>query len=348
VLSAEAYSKEGLNPNFVLADELHAMPNRDLFDVMSLAMGARKSATLVSITTAGQKQDNSGRDSIAYELYQYGQRCARGEVEDDSFFMAWWESDGDHRDPQTWREANPGFGDLNLQSDFESAVRRTPEAEFRTKRCNQWVNSQTSWLPSGAWESCTGDALISETDDIIIGFDGSFSGDSTVLVAAAIPKEGEPVRVNMIKAWEKDFNIHDDDWRVDIGEVEHAILEYCRTHPNVKEVACDPFRWQRSMEVLQEKGVPILEFHSTSPRRMVSACQKTYDAVVENRLVHDGDPTLARHIDNAVTKIDNLGLRIVKDQRNSPRKIDAAVAAVIAIDRALTIREAQPTPQFFA
>lgn len=347
VLSAEAYSKEGLNPNFVLADELHAQPNRELFDVMSLAMGARKSATLVAITTAGQKQDNSGRDSIAFELYNYGKKVSRGEVEDSSFFMAWWESDGDHRDPETWREANPGYDDFNTPADFESAVRRTPEAAFRTKRCNQWVNTQTSWLPSGAWDDCAGEPNITPADDIIIGFDGSFSGDSTVLIAAAVPKEGEPVRVQMIKAWEKDPNIHDEDWRVNISDVEQTILDFCQRHPNVKEVACDPFRWQRSMEVLQEKGVPILEFHSTSPRRMVSASQKTYDAVVEKRLIHDGDPTLARHIDNAVTKIDNLGLRIVKDQRNSPRKIDAAVAAVIAIDRALTLREQEPTPQFF-
>jgi phage terminase large subunit-like protein len=64
-------------------------------------------------------------------------------------------------------------------------------------------------------------------------------------------------------------------------------------------------------------------------------------------LEHDGDGLLARHISNAVTKIDNLGVRIVKDQRNSPRKIDAAVAAVIAVDRALTGRIEPVVPQFF-
>lgn len=350
VLSAEAGAAEGLNASSIWFDELHAQPNRKMFDVMSLSMAARgRKAHMVSITTAGVRTDSTGRDSVCYDLYQYGQKVARKELEDESFWMAWWEAPEElsHKDPETWKLANPGFGDLNSAEDFESAVKRTPEAEFRTKRTNFWAASQTSWLPTGAWEECAGDAVISETDHIILGFDGSFSGDASVIVAATIPKDDEPVKVNLVKAWEKDLTIHDDNWRVDIAEVEQAILDYCQSHPNVKEVACDPFRWQRSMEVLQDKGVPIVEYPSTSARRMVPACAKFYDAVVEKRIVHDGDGLLARHIGNAVTKIDNLGVRIVKDQRNSPRKIDGAVAAVLCVDRALTGRLEEVIPQFF-
>jgi len=137
VLSAESYSKEGLSPTSVWADELHAHPNRDLFDTMSLAMGARgNKAHLVSITTAGRKSDSTGQDSIAYTLYQYGKRIASKEVEDKRFFMAWWEApqEADHRDPKVWELASPGFGDICSAEDYESAVRRTPEAEFKTKR----------------------------------------------------------------------------------------------------------------------------------------------------------------------------------------------------------------------
>lgn len=348
VLSAESFSKEGLNPHFVLFDELHAQKNRELFDVMSLAMGARGNlATLVAITTAGVKADSTGRDGIAYSLYQYGQKIARGEIDDPSFFMSWWESDGDHKAEETWDDANPGYGDLNDPADFSSAVKRTTEAEFRTKRCNQWVSSQLSWLPNGAWEECQEDFVVGADDEIILGFDGSFSGDASVIVGAVIPKEEEPVKVFLVKAWEKDLTIHDENWRVDIAEVEQTIIDFCREHPNVKEIACDPFRWQRSMQVLEDMGLPIVEWPSTSVRRMVPACAKFYDAVVEHRLVHDGNPILARHLDNAVTKIDNLGPRIVKENRNSPRKIDAAVAAVLAVDRATVARMEEVVPQFY-
>lgn len=348
VLSAEAYSKEGLNPHFVMFDELHAQPNRELFDVMSLAMGARGNlATLVAITTAGTKADNTGRDSIAYSLYNYGKQIVSGEIEDDSFFMAWWEAEGDHKSEEVWRSANPGFGDLNDEADFKSAVRRTPEAEFRTKRCNQWVSSQIAWLPNGAWDACASDITISPDDEIILGFDGSFSGDASVIVGCTIPKdEDDTPRVFMVKSWEKQDQ-DDDDWRVDIQDVEQTIMDFCRTHPNVREIACDPFRWQRSMEIIESAGFPIVEWPSTSARRMVPACAKFYDAVVEQRIVHDADPTLARHLENAVTKVDALGPRIVKEKRNSPRKIDGAVAAVIAYDRATVGRIEQVVPQFF-
>jgi phage terminase large subunit-like protein len=80
---------------------------------------------------------------------------------------------------------------------------------------------------------------------------------------------------------------------------------------------------------------------------MVPACAKFKDALNENNLVHDGNPVLARHLRNAVIKTDNLGPRIVKENRASPRKIDAAVAAVIAVDRALTGRMEELVPAFF-
>jgi phage terminase large subunit-like protein len=348
VMSADAFSAEGLNPSRVILDELHAQPNRELFDVMSLAMGNRgKIGQVVAITTAGVKSDASGQDSIAYSLYNYGKRVATGEIDDPAFFMAWWEAapEADHRNPTTWQSANPGFDDIVSAADFESAVKRTPEAEFRTKRLNQWVSSQMSWLPSGVWESLAEAQPLDPDAEYILGFDGSFSGDTTVIVGCTIPNEDKPAHIFLVKAWEKPVEA-DDSWRVDIQDAEFEIAKFCAAY-KVREVACDPFRWQRSMEVLQDQGIPIVEYPSTSARRMVASCARFYDAVTEGRLTHDGDPLVARHFTNAVIKIDNLGPRIVKENRNSNRRIDAAVAAVIAYDRASAKMETQVVPEFF-
>jgi phage terminase large subunit-like protein len=348
VMSAESWAAEGLNPSRVILDELHAQPNRELFDVMSLAMGNRgKIGQVVAITTAGVKSDASGQDSIAYSLYNYGKRVATGEIDDPAFFMAWWEAapEADHREPTTWQAANPGFDDIVSAADFESAVRRTPEAEFRTKRLNQWVSSQMSWLPSGVWESLAEPQPLDVDAEYILGFDGSFSGDTTVIVGCTIPTEDKPAHIFLVKAWEKPVEA-DDSWRVDIQDAEFEIAKFCAAY-KVREVACDPFRWQRSMEVLQDQGIPIVEYPSTSARRMVASCARFYDAVTEGRLSHDGDPLVARHFTNAVIKIDNLGPRIVKENRNSNRRIDAAVAAVIAYDRASAKMETQVVPEFF-
>jgi phage terminase large subunit-like protein len=348
VMSAESWAAEGLNPSRVIIDELHAQPNRELFDVMSLAMGNRgKIGQLVAITTAGVKADSTGQDSIAYSLYNYGKRVSTGEIDDPNFFMAWWEAapEADHRNPETWESANPGFDDIVSKADFESAVKRTPEAEFRTKRLNQWVSSQMSWLPSGVWESLAEPQPLDPDAEYILGFDGSFSGDTTVIVGCSIPTEDKPAHIFLVKAWEKPVDA-DDLWRVDIQDAEFEIAKFCGRF-KVREVACDPFRWQRSMEVLQDQGIPIVEYPSTSARRMVQSCARFFDAVTEARLTHDGDPLVARHFTNAVIKIDNLGPRIVKENRNSNRRIDAAVAAVIAYDRASAKIDLQVVPEFF-
>lgn len=346
VLSSEAFTKEGLSPTLVVYDELHAAPNRELFDVMTLGMGARREPLLLAITTAGVKTDNTGQDSVAYSLYQYGQKVARGEVDDPSFFMSWWESptESNHRDPEVWKLANPAFGDLNSVEDFESAVKRTPEAEFRTKRTNAWVSSQTAWLPNNAWESRFIKKEIDKDVPVILGFDGSFSGDASVIVGVTIE---EVPHVFLVEAWEKQPE-DTDDWRVDSLEVENSIIQAC-SRMNVKEIACDPFRWQRTMQVLQDAGLPIVEWPSTSASRMIPACSKFYDAVVSEKLTNDGNPLLTRHISNAVVKVDRLGPRIVKEHRGSPRKIDGAVASIIAFDRATVSRSESVTlvPQFF-
>jgi phage terminase large subunit-like protein len=180
-------------------------------------------------------------------------------------------------------------------------------------------------------------APVQDRTPVVLGFDGSFSGDTTAIVGVTI--EDTP-RVWLVDLWEKQPGDRDD-WRVDIGGVEARILETCG-RLNVVEVACDPYRWQRSMEALAEAGVPITEYPSSSPARMVPATAKFFDAVVSGEVSHDHSPALARHLANCVIKTDQKGPRVVKEHRGSPRKIDAAVAALIAFDRATHRREAEP------
>jgi phage terminase large subunit-like protein len=291
----------------------------------------------------------TGQDSIAYSLYQYGKRVSTGEIDDPTFFMSWWEAEpeADHRLETTWESANPGYNDLVSKDDFASAVNRTPEPEFRTKRLNQWVSSLNAWLPTGKWEQLDADIELDPDQPVIVGFDGSFNGDCTALAYCTIPKEDELPHVGLIRVWEKQPE-DTDDWRVSTSEVEDEIIQFCQKY-NVREIACDPFRWQRTMEAMQDLGLPVVEYNSSSPSRMVPACSKLYQAVTESQLTHDGNPTLTRHLSNTVIKVDRLGPRIVKEHRGSPRKIDAAVAAVIAFDRATVgrVESEELTPQFF-
>ena len=351
VLSAEAYSKEGLNPSAVIFDELHAQPNRELFDVMSLAQGSRgRLSTLIGITTAGVRSDATGNDSIAYSLYNYGKKIATGELEDDSFFLAWWQApeNADHRDPKTWEMANPGYGDICSPEDFVSAVKRTPEAEFRIKRCNQWVNAKNAWLPAGAWDELEEGFELLPTDEYVLGFDGSWKNDSTALVAVILPREEDDVfRAYRVAHWEKDFTLDDDSWIVDKQEVSKTVIDYFLANPNCREIVCDPAFWQDEMFQWADAGMTVVEYPNTISRT-VPATAKLYEAIMNQRLKHNGDAALARHLENCILKVDsNRGARITKDYRNPKLKIDLAIALLMAYDRATARMEDELVPQVF-
>ena len=329
-LSSDAFSKEGLNPTLVCFDELHAQPNRELFDVMSLAMGARIEPMLVAITTAGVKSDSSGRDSICFSLYEYGKRIALGEVDDPSFFFAWWEAnnDGDYRDPNAWKEANPGFDDIVAADDFASAILRTPEAEFKTKRLNIWTSTSDTWLPHGAWDVLSNPREIPDGTDVVLGFDGSFNGDCTAIVAVSVE---EVPHIMPVAVWEKPDEA-DASWQIPVLEVEDAIRA-AATRWQVLEIACDPYRWARTFQVLDDEGLPVVTFPQTASR-MTPATTRFFESVVNSTLTHNGDARLARHIANAQLRTDNRGSRLAKEAKGSKRRIDLAVSSVMALERA--------------
>lgn len=331
VLSSEAFTKEGLNPTEIIYDELHAAPTDELYNVMAEAQGARIDPLFIIITTAGVKSDQTGQDSICYRRYQYGMKVASGEIVDPTFFMAWYGApeEDDYRLTATHMRANPGYGDLIDPEDFTSVLSKVSEADFRTKRLNQWVNTARSWLPQGSWKLCFENdrpSILQCPRGVILGFDGSKSGDSTALVVVSVEKIPQ---VAVLALWEKDPD--DNNWRVPRNEVREAIRQACRDY-DVREIVWDEWLWLDSAEELTDEGLPILIFPQTIST-MGPATQKFFERVVAQTIIHDNDPRLIRHLDNATTKTDARGTRIVKDAPNSPRKIDLAVAAIMATSR---------------
>jgi phage terminase large subunit-like protein len=344
VLSAEAYTKEGLSPTLVIFDEVHVQPSSELWDVMNLGSGARLEPLVLGITTAGSRTDSLGRDSLCYSLYQHGQRVVNGEVDDPSFYFAWWEpklgTEADHRDPKVWAEANPGLGTIVDVEDFKSTVVRTSESEFRTKRTNCWVIGQESALGHGVWDRCADSKRqVTKDDPVVLFFDGSWAGDSTGLVGATI---GETPHLFVVDLWERPADV---DWRVPILEVEERIRQACREF-QVVEVACDPYRWQRSIATLEAERLPMVEW-PMNIARVVPAWQAFSEAAIEGRLTHDGNPSLARHVENMVLKRDQRGVRPVKESKSSRRHIDLGICAMGAHDRAISRAQLGPAREFF-
>ena len=332
VLSSEAFTKEGLSPTLVIFDEVHAQPNDELWNVMSLAAGARREPLLLGITTAGVMTDRLGNPTLCHRLFEHGRKVVSGEVEDPSFFFAWWSAldKADHRDPDVWRDSNPGFDDIVDGEDFAAAVVSTPENEFRTKRLNQWVTSSEAWLPTGAYEALTELPVPDDGTAVVLGFDGSYTDDSTALIGCTV---SDPPHLFVVEVWESAGK--PPGWTVPRESVDAAVDAAMRRW-DVAEFAADPPKWESEMERWEERyGGIVVRFDTFSRARMAPACNRFYAAVTEGKLTRDPSDVLARHLGNAVTKQTPQGTVIVKDSKSSPRKIDAAVAAVIAHDRAV-------------
>ena len=350
-LSADAYTKEGLSPTLVLADELHAWPNRELYDVLALAMGARFDAMMLIVTTAGVMVDTRGQESICHSMFDYGLKVADREVIDPSFYMAWWAAqDGASIDDErAWRDANPGLSSppiLDIE-ELRSAAHRAKmggfkASEFMIKRLNMWVASSTAAMPQGLFESRAvgfglkgeerADAVAEAVKDHdpreprVIFFDGSFNHDCTGLVEVFL--DGY---MRVLGCWERPLD--DPEWRVPMGEVENVLFSACRD-TNVLEVDCDPFRWAHEIEDWLAAGLPVLEYPTSQPSRMVPAWTKFYDAALAGEISHDGDQRLERHVRNLKLKVDRMGPRPVKEHGGSPKSIDLAICAVGGYDRA--------------
>jgi phage terminase large subunit-like protein len=268
-----------------------------------------------------------GPDSVMWTLREAGL-----EGGDPSFAFAEFAAGAgcDIDDEAAWKSANPALGDF-LHADALRALLppKLREATFRRARLGQWVDmTDEPWLPPGAWDARKAPVGLSEGDEVVLGFDGSFNGDCTALVAVSV---AETPHVEVVAAWERSA-ADPEDWQVPIVEVEDTIRQACGRW-QVREIVCDPFRWARTLQVLEGEGLPVEAFPQ-SPARMTPATTRFYEAVVNGTLTHAGDQRLGRHIANCVVRVDSRGTRLAKENKHSLRRIDLAVAAVMAHSRA--------------
>lgn len=321
VLSADATLQQGLNPTFVIFDEVHVQPNRDLWDAMVLGM-VRPGAMIVGITTAG-----FDRTTLAWDLYERGQRG-------DIYF--WWreptDQRGDWRDPVAWAEANPALGDFLPLDALEQDAQTIPESSFRRYHLNQWTTTHSAWLPHGVWDKAKADIPFDPDVAFAAFLDGSWSDDSTGIVCETLDTNHQSV----LGHWMPDPELG----HIDMAAVERRLREILAM-PGCRELAFDSARFPDLFYRLEAEGFEVVGWPTNSLARMVPACTEFYAAVQEGRLTHDGDPRLASHIANAVIKEDRFGSRIVKETKSSQRKIDLAVCAVAVHDRARFL-SAQP------
>jgi phage terminase large subunit-like protein len=335
-VAADAPTQQGLNPSFVVVDELHVFKDDDLIEALTLGSAMRRSPLFVYITTAGHNIDSPlGRK------YQYGRQIEAKELDDPRFGFKWYgPDDGEDIDPnnkQLWTTYNPAHELMpNFESEMEASLRTTHQNAFLRFRLNGWTATQSAWLPFGAWAKCTNtEKRLVPGDEVILGFDGAIKNDSTALVACRM----SDFHIQVLGHWEAP--IGDPDWRTPVDDVEAAIERACTVY-KVKEIVCDPYYFQQMLLSLEAKGLPVVEFKTNWVGRMTPAIRAFYEGVVTGHITHDGDPALARHLNNCQLKESDAGLKLTKATKMSKRKIDLAIAAVLAYFRAMYYEQAPP------
>jgi phage terminase large subunit-like protein len=333
-LPADPGALQGWDPSLAVVDELHVVTD-DTFEAMAARAGKREQSLLLAISTppkAGQD------DSVMRRLVDHGREQA-----DPSFYFREFAAPAGCAvdDEAAWAVANPALDDFLHRDALRATLPpKMREASFRRYRLGQWVAVDDAWLPDGAWAACA-DAghQVDDGAEVVVALDGSFSRDCTALVVATV---SDRPHVHLYRLWEAPEGTRD--WRVPVVQVEDAIRAAC-IRWRVLEVAADPYRWQRSLEVLDGDGIPVHEFFQNAAR-MGPATARMHQPVVDGELTHDSDPALARHMANAILKVDSRGARLAKEYKDSKRRIDAAVAATMAVHRAAEL--ADTTPAIYA
>lgn len=334
ILPASGATLEGKSPNVVIVDEPHAFETRKQIESFAALIGKlqkRFNAYALMISTAGRGEKNFLRQKIK-EILAVGPVEQRGPyltvVRDEKGERLLWMYHAPREAPLASQRVIRGCNPASWLDprDIVQQLAGVGENEYRRLARNEWVAVKDQWMRPGLWDALARPRKKQPADrtDVVLAFDGSYNNDSTALVGWAIADK----HLFVVQVWERPEG--DTEWVVPRGEV-NAAVHAAMARWNVLGLIADPPGWY---EEIAEWGriyedVMVVVQPTNEIKMMAQACREFYGDVVSKAFSHDGDPTLARHIANAYVRETPDGAYIVKDARDSPNKIDAAVAAVL-------------------
>jgi phage terminase large subunit-like protein len=341
--------------------ELHAQPNRDLWDVMTFGAGAaRKEPLWWVITTAG---DDPDRNSIGWEVHEQARKIRDGELVDPTWYVKIYcaDEDDDIFDEATWYKANPSLGHtISIESVRQEALaaRNSEAAErlFRWLRLNQWVSlKRIGWQPLTLWDQTNGKWDLSELvgKRCYVGLDLSSTTDITAAVYLFPPQEGIPDWRFIHEAWIPEDNMKErvnrdrvpyDKWVnqkllhatpgnvVDYDFVESRILAASKQY-DIQTLGTDPWNSRMLTQRLMRAGVNVVEI----PQNManMSPAMKTIERLMKaGHMTHEVNPLARWCWGNVVVSVD--GNENIKPMKNKSKdRIDLTVALINAMATAM-------------
>lgn len=355
-ITASSSSQEGARPSFAIMDETHHWSKSNggwaLAKVIrrNLAKSRDGSARAIETTNAHEPGQESvaegsyksyravleGRSKGSGLLYDSREAPLGVELSDEPALRAALVCTyGD----STWIDVDRLIGEIY---DLD-----TPPEEARRFYLNQIVAAADSWIsPSelGKNSSPAGKPLVS-TDEIVLGFDGSLTDDSTVLLAVRVA-DGAPF---LLGAWEKPEGVRGAGWLVDKsavrGVVDHTFATY-----RVAAFFSDVAYWETDVDAWRDEYGESLRVKATTRHaiawdmrghqqdtvRGVEALHRSItdgEAPLIPHFLADGRDALAiltTHVLNARRRPNRWGVSFGKESRESLLKVDALAAWTLA------------------
>lgn len=323
-LPAEAHRVEGSDLDLAILDEIGFMP-RDTFEAATLSVGKVEGGRVLAI---GTPSPSKFRDtSPLWDLVTSG----RANPADTTMRLVEYSAPANLPidDPKTWAIANPAYGDWLTEKSISAQLPpKVRESEFRRARLGQWTESTSDpAVTPEAWRACARTGVkIPSGARVVLALDGSMNGDSTAVVVGSVSSKPH---FQIGGLWQPSKN--EDDYEVNHLEVEERIKALALKY-QVVEIVADPFRWQRTLQVLDEEGLPVAQFPQTA-KRLTPATVDFRAAVAQGELTHADEVEMNRHVLRASVDESARGIKFSKPSKNE--KIDLAVCLVMAHSRAV-------------
>ncbi|RRN50856.1 terminase large subunit [Streptococcus suis] len=358
VLSAETGTKHGLNVSGLVFDEIHAQPNRHLYDVLTKGSGdAREQPLFFIITTAG-----TDRNSICYELHTKALDILNGRKKDTSFYPVVYglSDEDDWNDEANWRRANPSLGHTigidRVREAYQQALDNPAEENvFKQLRLNMWTSSSVAWIPEHVYakgndpiqyenlkgRSCYAGLDLSSTSDItafVLVFPPRFEEENYIVLPFFwLPEDTLELRCRrdhvLYDVWERQGYIKTTEGNVvHYGFIEKFIEDLSEIY-HIKEIAYDRWNATQMVQNLEGMGLTMVPL-GQGYKDMSPPSKELYKLMMEGKIQHGGHPVLKWMGQNVVMRQDPAG-NIKPDKEKSVEKIDGIVALIMGLDRCI-------------
>lgn len=219
----------------------------------------------------------------------------------------------------------------------------TDPQDARRFYLNQITHASDAWLSQPEVAACRDwSKQIDPGDMVVLGFDGSRRRargvtDATALVGCRV-SDGHLFE---IRVWEQPPGPAGVDWMVPKLEVD-AEVHAAFARYDVVGFFADPAKWESDLASWEARYHDRLKVKASRDHPMhwwmtggralaiVRATEQLHTAIVGRELTYDGSSAITRHLLNARRRQGRSGLQIAKAYPESPNKIDAAVAAILA------------------